>query len=87
MSQVSWGRLCKVTPMHSYTHRGHTHWENGYTDTSTDPHVHRDMAAQGETRGYTPGRTKTRVGGKTYMDTQSLSLYGAFIPGRCQKGD
>lgn len=36
ISQVSWGRLLKVTPMHSYTHRGHTRRIVTHTDRHTE---------------------------------------------------
>lgn len=51
ISQVSWERLLKVTPMHSYTHRGHTQRTLTLTQTQThrDPHAHRGTDARGPT--------------------------------------
>lgn len=40
ISQVSWGWLLKVTPMHSYTHRGHTLRGLSHTGTSMQRPTH-----------------------------------------------
>lgn len=73
ISQVSWGWLLKVTPMHA-THTGDTHSDSDHThtDTNTDPHIHRDTDAQAQTTHCWENE-----------NTRSHSLNGSCVPAPC----
>lgn len=85
ISQVSWGWLLKVTPMHSYTHRGHTLREGSHSHGHKHGPAHGDADARGDKRTHPRGEQKP-MWKKTYTDTQGHSN-ASRVPALCQRAD